>query len=165
MNEKEKTGNDFLDEKEQERQVTQWLSRGRELEMELRTLTAARQRIYEICVSGVSRTREVNISGKGGNSAPKFDEYIAFSDKIEEMTRDYLKIQKEILEVIAMVSEPSYRRLLEERYLSGKTFEQISEELFFSVRHISRLHKCAISAVRDVMVCHGIGCYTVSVEE
>ena len=60
------------------------------------------------------------------------------------------KQREEIFNVINAINNPTYKQILYKRYVLGKKWEEISEELFYESQHIHRLHKKAIEEVRAV---------------
>ena len=60
---------------------------------------------------------------------------------------------REVRTTIEAVPEP-YRTLLYERYINGKTWEQIAVIMNYSWRQTVRLHGIALNAVKDVIECH-----------
>lgn len=57
------------------------------------------------------------------------------------------KLQESIEEAINLVDDSLLRELLTEKYILGKTLEQIAFNLNYSVRQIERLHKKAIEKI------------------
>lgn len=62
-------------------------------------------------------------------------------------------LEQEIVQTISHTDEP-YRTLLYERYINGKTFEQIAVYMAYSWRQIIRLHGQALRIAQDVIECH-----------
>lgn len=60
--------------------------------------------------------------------------------------------EREIEQTISQTAEP-YRTLLYERYINGKTFEQIAVTLNYSYRQATRIHGNALNLVKDVLEC------------
>lgn len=61
---------------------------------------------------------------------------------------------REVEATISAVQEP-YRTLLFERYINGKTFEQIAVEMNYSWRQTIRLHGAALNSVRSILIKDG----------
>lgn len=61
-------------------------------------------------------------------------------------------LETEIACTIDRMQEP-YRTLLYERYINGKTFEQIAVALNYSYRQATRIHGNALNLVKDVLEC------------
>lgn len=62
-------------------------------------------------------------------------------------------LEQEIVQTIERIVEP-YQTLLYERYINGKTFEQIAVYMAYSWRQIIRLHGQALRIAQDVIECH-----------
>lgn len=58
--------------------------------------------------------------------------------------------KKEMYRVIASVTNPIYKSILHKRYVQGKKWEEISDELHYEHQHIYRLHKKAIVEVHNI---------------
>lgn len=66
-----------------------------------------------------------------------------------------LELKSEIMSVINLVDGPDSRTILELRYLCFKSWEQISVELFYDIRHTHRLHSQALRKVDAIRrKCH-----------
>jgi len=69
----------------------------------------------------------------------------------ERMKAQHSKLN-EISRTIESVGDPLLHTLLVKRYLEGKTWQEISGEMYFSLCHIYRLHNAALDAVQAVIV-------------
>ena len=99
------------------------------------------------------------LADKAATTVPKKDKvnarmitnYVNKMSKLEsEINADIdrlVDLKSEIVTVIKCVDLPELQTLLELRYLSFKTWEQIAVEMYFDLRHVFRLHKKALSAV------------------
>lgn len=72
--------------------------------------------------------------------------------KTETEVARLLQTETEIICTIERVKEP-YRTLLYERYINGRTFEQIAVALNYSYRQATRIHGNALNLVKDVLEC------------
>ena len=61
-------------------------------------------------------------------------------------------LENEIIGAISRVKEP-YSTLLYERYVNGKTWEQVAVDMHYSYRHTTKLHGAALIALKDVLEC------------
>lgn len=68
--------------------------------------------------------------------------------EINRLTR----LGEEIKCAIGRIQEP-YRTILYERYINGKTWEQIAVGMTYSFRQVTRLHGNALNLVKDVLEC------------
>lgn len=80
-------------------------------------------------------------------------ELVDASERAEAEVAQLCRIETEIACTIDRVPEP-YRTLLYERYINGKTFEQIAVGMHYSWRQIVRLHGQALQYAQNVIECH-----------
>ena len=62
-----------------------------------------------------------------------------------------VQIKKDIVDVIGRVEDVELRILLEQRYLCGATWEEITMNLYHNRRWIFRLHDKALDAVQKIL--------------
>lgn len=60
---------------------------------------------------------------------------------------DLEKQKEEIFKLIAAIENPTYKAVLHKRYVQGKKWEEISQELHYEYPHVHRLHKKAVAEV------------------
>lgn len=68
----------------------------------------------------------------------------------DRINRDMVRLAKSIDEanaLIELVSSPRLRLLLTARYINGKTIERIAEEMDYTPRRVSDLHKSALQII------------------
>lgn len=100
--------------------------------------------------------------GDGGGTHQSGDEKLvnAVSKIVEAKNRlsDELETleatEREIIRTINSIQDSILSKLLYERYINGKTWEQIAVMLNYSWRQTVRLHGVALAAVKDVIECH-----------
>lgn len=68
-----------------------------------------------------------------------------------EITR-LVRLEKEIEYIIEKSEEP-FRTILYERYINGKTWEQIAVQMHYCFRHTTKLHGMALETLKDVLEC------------
>lgn len=66
--------------------------------------------------------------------------------RIEQLERE----KEEIYKIILSITNPTYKQILHKRYIQGKKWEEISEELHYESQHIHRLHKKAVAEVHNI---------------
>ena len=85
------------------------------------------------------------------NGRSRMADYVMKMIELEnEMTKemmDLANLKKQIMDTINKIDNMEYKTILEERYLSFKSWEQISEDMGYTVRHIYRLHGRALLEV------------------
>ena len=72
-----------------------------------------------------------------------------YSAKINTKVQEYIHTLEEIKLVIDAVPNADCRSLLIKRYLQNKTWEQIAEDMNFSLTHIYRLRKKALGLLQE----------------
>lgn len=68
--------------------------------------------------------------------------------EIERLTA----LETEIISAISHMPDP-YQTLLYERYINGKTWEQVAVQMNYSYRHTTKLHGAALARLKDVLEC------------
>ncbi len=56
-----------------------------------------------------------------------------------------------VQDMIAQVRDKTLREILTKHYAGGQTWEQVAEELNYSVRGVYRLHRKALAAVQGII--------------
>lgn len=82
------------------------------------------------------------------HSAPEEASYAKWVERIVEKEKELdaeidrlVNVKMEISDFIGKISNPEWQCLLRNRYVLGKTWTEIAEEMDFSVRNVLRLHK------------------------
>jgi DNA-directed RNA polymerase specialized sigma subunit len=74
-------------------------------------------------------------------------ENIAVSlQRIDELERQ----KEEIYGIIRAITNPTYKMILHKRYVQGKKWEDISDEIHYAPQHAQRLHKKAVAEVHHL---------------
>ena len=98
-----------------------------------------------------------NIDGIGGGSgvSDKIGKITpVIMDLCDDLTAKLEKIakeRKEIEDVISQVYSDKQKIVLEKRYLSCKTYEQIASEMNYDVRQIYNIHKYGLIAIEKIL--------------
>ena len=95
-------------------------------------------------------------TGKGGKSREDtYDKMIDLSAEIDgkvdlfvNKKREVYAKRKEIENALNKMDDPVLKQLLIERYVNGKTFEQIAVDMAYCIRQIWRLHGTALEVFR-----------------
>lgn len=94
--------------------------------------------------------------GGGADWTVTADRLIELERRINERTRELVRLKLAAIDAIRAVEEPRLAELLELYYIDGMTWEQVAERMGYEVRQIYRLHGLALMRVRvpkDVIVC------------
>ena len=66
--------------------------------------------------------------------------------RIEELEKQ----KEEIYKMILSIEKPEYKMILHKRYIQGKKWEEIEEDLHYASQHVHRLHKKAIMEIHKL---------------
>ena len=85
---------------------------------------------------------------------------IRLETEAEKWARTRKRYEEEVrkrIDMIQRLDNNAYVRVLTLRYIDGKRWEEIAEELHYSFRHVTRLHGEALAAFsrkyKDVLLC------------
>lgn len=76
------------------------------------------------------------------------DRIAEVEDEINQKIDEWVSVRDNIVSVIDTVGDPRLRTLLVSKYVRGKTYDQIAQEMHYSWRHVMRLHNQALAAVK-----------------
>ncbi|MGN1114368.1 MAG: DUF1492 domain-containing protein [Oscillospiraceae bacterium] len=76
---------------------------------------------------------------------------VSLEEEINNDIDNLVDLKKEIMQVIKKISNPEYKTILEERYLSFETWEDIAVDFHLSVQQIFRLHAAALKEVKNIL--------------
>ena len=101
-----------------------------------------------------------NYGGEGGGTHQTGDKLGAAVARImdaESRVSDEIEMleatEREVIKTINGVQDGTLSKLLYERYINGKTWEQIAVQMNYSYRQITRMHGSALIAVKYVLEC------------
>lgn len=76
------------------------------------------------------------------------------SEQLADEIKCLLKVREEVANVIARVTAPAERSILEYRYLAFLSWKEISHSMKMGLRTIYRLHDRALKSFAAVTKCH-----------
>ena len=124
----------------------------------VRKVSAAQDHLDELRAMATRITP--NYGGEGGGTHQTGDKLGAAVARImdaESRVSDELELleatEREVIMTISSVQDGTLSTLLYERYVNGKTWEQIAVCMNYSYRQITRMHGAALSAVKYVLEC------------
>ena len=101
-----------------------------------------------------------NYGGSGGGTHQTGDKLGAAVARLvdaESRVSDELELleatERDVISTIGKVTDGTLYTLLYERYINGKTWEQIAVALNYSYRQTTRMHGAALIAVKQVLEC------------
>lgn len=74
--------------------------------------------------------------------------------ELQAIIDEYAAKRQEIMHTITLIRNEDCIKILWQRYIARKTFEQIAVDLNYSWRHTMRLHKKALELLQVVIDCH-----------
>lgn len=74
-----------------------------------------------------------------------------FEEEIDADIDQLIDLKRELTSFIAEIENPSYRLLLELRYLGGSTWEDVANIMGYDIRWIYRLHGKAIKEANQLL--------------
>lgn len=109
--------------------------------------------------------RDLSASISGCNFAPHYnatrsidppfvkcmEKIVDLEEKIKQEVHDLVMVKTDMLEKIHSLESVDYQSVLELRYLSYRTWEQIAEEMHYSIRWIYKLHGKALQELERKM--------------
>jgi len=89
---------------------------------------------------------------RGGTGArSRMEDCMCKIDELEKaVARDLEKLavfKAKIEEIVSRVKRAEYRQVLELRYISGKTLQQVADETGYCYRHVTRLRNKALESI------------------
>lgn len=141
-----------IEKKKKAMTAKEWLSRGRRLSQEIKSLEAAKQSAFER-VTGTTNASSA-VSAGGTKDPHKFEAYAEYAALIDQRVAELIGIQAEIIATVEKVQDARYRELLTDRYVRDMTWEQIAVEMRYTYRGVLSLHGKALEAVKVFIVFH-----------
>lgn len=124
----------------------------------VRRATAAQDHLDEL--RAMAERITPNYGGSGGGTHQTGDKLGAAVAKLvdaESRVSDELELleatEREVIGTIDKITDGTLHTLLYERYINGKTWEQIAVALNYSYRQTTRMHGAALIAVKHVLEC------------
>lgn len=103
------------------------------------------QRDELIALSGIkSRVPGPSRTGYHSSGMSYVEKYVDMSREIDRMVFDYQCLKDRIITEIHSLDNPAYCEVLYLRYVRLKTYEQIAEDTYYSVRYIYKMHDKAL---------------------
>lgn len=110
--------------------VGEWLSCGRNLNVEIQALKDAFDKALNNAVGGAVNYSTERVQTRGGNgSESRFVAYSQYSAELEERIKELWNYQRDVLRLINRITNSRYRALLIEYYVNCKSWEQVAESL------------------------------------
>lgn len=124
----------------------------------VRKVSAAQDHLDELRAMATRITPNYGVeSGGVHQTGDKLGAAVARIMDAESRVSDELELleatEREVIMTISSVQDGTLSTLLYERYINGKTWEQIAVCMNYSYRQITRMHGAALIAVKYVLEC------------
>lgn len=99
-------------------------------------------------------TIQLQHTSGGGNKRSLEDTILRINEakaEIDEETEAYVELENEIDRLLDNLQTAEAETILKKRYLQGKSWEEISDEMSISEPHIFRLHRKAIQELEEIL--------------
>ena len=67
---------------------------------------------------------------------------------LEDAVRRWDRTRGDVEDAVGALEDPRLRELLERHYFQGETFREVAAAMHYSERHIARMHRQALEALR-----------------
>lgn len=132
--------------------ATEFLKNGRGLMLEMRALKDAKKAAYdEACGRAVDCGAERVQTSAFNGTEESFVKFSQYSFELDKRIEEICEYRIKMLKLIQGLASPVYRALLTRYYIGCETWEQVAENMNYSVTHIHRLHEAAIKKVEEII--------------
>lgn len=116
----------------------------------VQTLTLRAERYREMAMRATGRTDALRLSGTARRSKVE-DNVLAMVDirrDIEKQIQAFSKEARRAEKLISRLPDPKHRTVLQLRYLSNMTWEEIAEQMGYTLRWVHQLHSDALDRAK-----------------
>jgi len=129
--------------------VKEYLQQYRNADREINAKLDQIRRLRELATKTTSTLNPDKVQSSQENKTEKIVIKIVDMTKEVDVEIDKLcHIRREVQASIKMIDEAAYRNVLELRYIQGLSWEQIAVNLYYTYRHVTRLHGEALQKVK-----------------
>lgn len=130
-------------------EIRDYLEQARDLDARIARRSEERERIMARLTG--ARGGELTGMPRGGKHdwTDAAAAVVDLTRELDEEIRRLCELKKEIARVINGVEDRRYRRLLELRYRTYQTWEQIAQEMHYEPRWVYQLHREALAAAEE----------------
>lgn len=134
-----------MDEKAEIKAVKRYLRQARDLDMLIHTKRAEQERLRELAEGLSSPTMGDRVSAsKGNTSMQTVDKIVDLQAEIDKEIAELVDMIAEIHAKIEQLSDPAEKAVLTERYINGRSWEEIAGIIGYSDRNTRYLHGRAL---------------------
>lgn len=130
----------------------EYLMQAKYLSQRIHSKTCQLQELRDLAVTV---TQVLSDMPKSQKVSSRIEETVAkiidYQDEIAVDIKDLVAIEKEISERISQLDKTEYQLILTERYLEGKDWHEIAEDMHYTTRWVQSLHGEALQAMQAVL--------------
>ena len=131
----------------------EWLEHAKYCKYKIRSLERLKKEMLADATQTTQAPKQDVVQTSRGNAAEA--RTIRYIIDVADINRHIKKLQAEkqaVIDVVYAVGDPRYQEVLAMRYLQGKKWETVADEMGYSdVRTVYRLHIRALSAVEPII--------------
>ena len=133
--------------------IKAWLGRAKHIDDEINALLKEQERALTRATGAVPAAKGERVQTTPQNgSEDRFIAYAEYSRIIDERIDELYAVKCEIFKAISRIEDGTLRTLLELRYLSFKTWEEIAVEMSYSYVHVvHNLHPQALKKIKELI--------------
>lgn len=135
-----------------------WLMRYRNLNLEAAAIERAIRRAMETATNTTVALKEICVQTSGGGDlmANAVVNVIDATKVLEDRRKEALRVMSEIMDAIKSVQDDVQRVILIEKYINGRTLQDIQNDVHYEKRNMVILHGRALWEVWQFMKRKGI---------
>ncbi len=122
-----------------------YLEQVKYLDLKIKVNNDEIKRLESIIIYASPKIRDTTSKSNTSNKDDLLCKVMDLKAKIDEDITKLVKLKITIFDVINSIEDVRAKTLLTFRYLEFKTMFEISEEMNYSIQHLNRLHKAALS--------------------
>jgi DNA-directed RNA polymerase specialized sigma24 family protein len=133
-----------------------WLEQVKKLDQLINAKLAEREQVWSMITSATASDSDGMPKPKGGVSDIVGDGVVKLrllADEIDGLIDRYVDLKQEVTAVLEKLPEKEYG-VLHRHYIRYMTWEQVAEDMEYSVRQIHRIKDKSLKNLEDVIVCH-----------
>ena len=135
-----------------------WLSRYRHLTLEADALERAIRRAMETATNTTVALKEICVQTSGGGDlmANAVVNVVDATKILDDRRKEALRVMSEIMDAIQSVPDDVQRVILIEKYINGRTLQDVSRDVHYEKRNMIILHGKALWSVWQWMKKNGL---------
>lgn len=131
----------------------EYLSQARTLNMRIKSKLQQIESLNELATScNVVYSDMPRNPNRGGSKVERAVlKIIEVEESLKQDVENLVDLKREIMSAVQSVSDVELQALLEKRYLCFLPWEEIAEEMHYSIQHVYRMHGEALSRISEIM--------------